>query len=110
MLKSSKLQSMKTPPRFVTIQARGLIALPHDLRARHGLDTPGAQVEVLEREDGVIELRPHVAVPMDQAWFWSSRWQAMERAVDEHVARDETDTFETSEDFLSSLDRRPAGR
>jgi len=106
----SIVYSMKTPARFVTMQARGLIALPHDLRARHGLDTPGAQVEVLEREDGVIELRPHIAVPADQAWFWSARWQALERVVDEHVARGETETFETSEDFLSSLDRFPGGR
>ncbi len=101
---------MKPPTRFVTMQARGLLALPHDLRARHGLDTPGAQVEVLERADGVIELRPHVAVPVDQAWFWSARWQAMEREVDEHVERGETDTFETSDDFLSSLDGRPSDR
>jgi hypothetical protein len=96
--------------RFVTMQARGLIALPRDLRARHGLDTPGAQVEVLEREDGVIELRPHVAVPAEQAWFWSARWQRLEQAVDGHIARGESDTFETSDDFLSSLERRPPGR
>lgn len=48
---------------FLTIQSRGTLALPPDLRRRHGLDEPGAQVEVVEREDGVIELRPFVAVP-----------------------------------------------
>ncbi len=88
---------------FITVQGRGLLALPRELRARHGLDEPGAQVEVVEREDGVIELRPHVAVPADQAWFWSERWR--EREVDRHVARGEVTTFESSDAFLSSLDR-----
>jgi antitoxin MazE len=91
--------------RFVTIQSRGLLALPRDLRARHGLDAPGAQVEVVERGDGVIELHPHVAVRADQAWFWSTRWQEREREVDEHVERGEVERFDNSDEFLASLDR-----
>jgi len=90
---------------FITVQSRGVLALPRDVRARHGLDSPGAQVEVVEREDGVIELRPHVAVPAGQAWFWSERWQAMEREVDDHVAHGEVERFDGSDAFLASLDR-----
>lgn len=89
---------------FITVQSRGLLALPKSLRARHGLDRPGAQVEVVEREDGVIELRPHVAVPADQAWFWSERWQRMEREVDRHVERGEATVFDDTDSFLRSLE------
>lgn len=96
---------MPRPGPFITIQSRGLLALPREVRARHGLDAPGAQVEVVEREDGVIELHPHLAVPADQVWFWSERWQQLEREVDEHVARGEVERFDTSEEFISSLDR-----
>lgn len=71
---------------FVGVRGRGEIVLPADLRRRHHLDSPGAQVEVVEREDGVIELHPHVSVPAEQAWFWDSAWQKGERLVDEHVA------------------------
>jgi AbrB family looped-hinge helix DNA binding protein len=45
---------------FLTLQTRGTIAIPPAIRRRLGLDRPGAQVEMVEREDGVIELRPHV--------------------------------------------------
>ena len=90
--------------RFVTVQSRGVLALPADVRARHGLDAPGAQVEVIEREDGVIELHPHIAVRADQAWFWFDRWQRMEREVDRQVERGEVTTFESSKEFLSDLD------
>ena len=94
---------MSSSRQFVTIQSRGLLALPRDIRARHGLDQPGAQVEVVEREDGVIELHPHAAIPADQAWFWTERWQAMEREVDEQVARGEVVRHETTEDFIAYL-------
>jgi bifunctional DNA-binding transcriptional regulator/antitoxin component of YhaV-PrlF toxin-antitoxin module len=96
--------SMAHGGQFIAVQRRGLLALPKGVRSRLGLDRPGAQVEVVEREDGVIELHPHVAVPADQAWFWTERWQRMEREVDEHVEQGEVTTFESSADFLSSLE------
>lgn len=90
--------------RYLAVQKRGVINLPADLRRRYRLDEPGSQVELSEREDGVIELRPHIAVPASQQWFWTRDWQAGEVAVDEHVARGETDVHESAEDFLAHLD------
>lgn len=89
---------------YVTLQGRGLLALPASLRRRHRLDEPGAQVEVVERDDGVIELRPQVAVPSDQAWFWTERWQAMEREADADVAADRTERFDGIEEMFAELD------
>lgn len=78
--------------------------LPADLRRRHQLDRPGAQVEVTERADGVIELRPQIPVPVDQAWFWSDRWQRMEQEADEEIAAGRVARFEGVEEFLEDLD------
>lgn len=89
---------------FLTVQGRGTVALPPMLRKRYHLDQPGAQVELTERDDGVIEMRPAVAVPATEAWFWDERWQAGEREVDEHVARGEETTHESAHDFLAHLD------
>lgn len=89
---------------FVTIQQRGVLALPADLRKRHHLDEPGAQVEVAERDDGVIELRPHVPVPADQRWFWSQRWQEMEREADADIAAGRVVRSDDVDDFLAELD------
>jgi len=90
---------------FVALQGRGLIALPADLRRRAGLDQPGAQVEIVERPDGVIELHPTVAIPADQAWFWTERWQRMEREADEQIARGEVTVHESVEALIAHLDR-----
>jgi AbrB family looped-hinge helix DNA binding protein len=71
---------------FVAVQSRGTVALPADLRRRLHLDEPGAQIQIIEQEDGRVELRPVLPIPADQRWFWSDRWQAMEREADEDVA------------------------
>jgi len=71
---------------YLSVQSRGTVALPVSVRRRLHLDEPGAQVELIERDDGALELRPVLPVPADQRWFWSDRWQAMEQEVDDHVA------------------------
>lgn len=65
-------------------------------------------VEMIERDDGVIELRAALPVPADQRWFWSERWQEREREVDEHVAAGRVTRHESAEDFLDHLDELEA--
>jgi AbrB family looped-hinge helix DNA binding protein len=89
---------------YLALQGRGVVTLPAELRRRLGLDAEGAQMEVTEREDGVIELRPTLPVPAEQAWFWSDRWQRREREVDAYVAAGAVTSYESTDDFLSALD------
>ncbi len=89
---------------YVGVQRRGLIALPTELRQRLHLDEPGAQLEVTERADGVVELRPSLPVPADQAWFWTERWQQREREVDDYVVAGQVTTFDSGDDFLAHID------
>lgn len=89
---------------FLTLQSRGVLALPPALRERYQLDRPGAQVEITEREDGVLEVRPQVAVPASQAWFWTESWQQREREADEDIAAGRVSTYDDAESFLDSLD------
>lgn len=98
---------------YLSVQSRGVVALPPHLRKRYALDRPGAQVEVTEREDGVLEVRPVIAVPARDAWFWNERWQAGERDVDAHVRAGQVMVSESAEDFLADLaaldEEAPAG-
>ena len=93
---------MKT--QLLTLQSRGTIALPADLRRRLRLDEPGAQVQLVERDDGTIELRPVVAVPADQAWFWTDRWQATEREADAHVRDGHVRVHDGPDELFAYLD------
>lgn len=95
---------------LLSIQSRGTIALPPELRRRLHLDQPNSQVKLVERSDGVVELTPVVAVPADQAWFWTQRWQAMEQEADAAIAKGRTVVVEGLDElvdvFAPSTDKR----
>lgn len=95
---------MSTYHGYLALQGRGLLSLPRELRERFGLDDPGAQLEVTEREDGVLELRPVVPIPADQAWFWSKRWERMEREAESDIEKGRTKRFDSADEFLAELD------
>ena len=89
---------------FVSVQSRGTVALPPALRRRYHLDEAGAQVEIIEREDGVFELRPVVAIPASQAWFWTPEWQQRERGADEDIVAGRVVHTSDVEGLLGHLD------
>lgn len=95
---------MMTYRGYVAVQARGVVALPAEVRRRLHLDEPGAQVEITEREDGVLELRPSLPIRADQRWYWTQRWQSREREVDAHVGASQVAVHPDGEAMLSHLD------
>ncbi|MFF2394937.1 AbrB/MazE/SpoVT family DNA-binding domain-containing protein [Nocardia sp. NPDC058114] len=94
---------------YAAIQGRGTVALPAELRKKYRLDEPGAQLEITEREDGVIELRPTLPVPVDEIWFWSEGHQAAEREAEADVEAGRHSTFDNAESFLAHLDTLASG-
>jgi bifunctional DNA-binding transcriptional regulator/antitoxin component of YhaV-PrlF toxin-antitoxin module len=92
------LRYMKT--HLLAVQSRGTVALPADLRRRLRLDQRDAQIKLVEHDDGRIELVPVVAVPADQAWFWTARWQQMEREADADVAAGRTKVVDGLDELL----------
>jgi len=97
------LQYMKT--HLVTVQARGTMALPADLRRRLHLDAPDSQVKLIEHDDGHVELMPVIAVPADQAWFWTERWQTMEREADADIAAGRATIVDGLDELIAHLDQ-----
>lgn len=89
----------------VGVQSRGVVALPADDRRRLHLDEAGAQVEITERDDGVLELRSSLRVPADQRWFGTERWQQREHEVDDPVASARVALHQDGAALLEHLDR-----
>ncbi len=92
---------------LVQMNQRGSVTIPKELR--RGLDESGL-FEAFRREDGVIELRPRIAIDPSQAWFWSERWQQMEREDDEDYAAGRYKTYDSLESFLAGLDEAAKDR
>lgn len=87
---------------LVKLGQRGTFTLPKQLR--EGLDG-NTLFEAVRREDGVIELRPQTTIDSSQAWYWTERWQKMEREADADIAAGRLKTFDDVESFLAYLDR-----
>lgn len=86
---------------IVKMSERGTITVPKELRDRL---PAGELLEVVLRDDGVLELRPQLTIDATQAWFWTERWQRMEREADEDIAAGRVQTFDDVESFLADLD------
>ena len=56
----------------------------------------------------LIELRPRPEIDPDQAWFWSDRWQQMEREADQDLAAGRVKRFNGLKSFLAHLDSIPS--
>ena len=89
---------------YAAVQGRGAVALPPELRRKYRLDEPGAQLEIIERDDGVIELRPTLPVPVDDLWFWSEGHQTAEREAEDDLATGRFHTFDDADSFLADLE------
>jgi hypothetical protein len=84
---------------------RGTVVLPKAVR--EGVDL----VEIVRRPDGVIELRPRLMIDPTQSWFWTTRWQEMERQADEDIAAGRVATFDDADAFVADLrSARPTTR
>ena len=88
------------------IGQRFTIVLPKETRAGLDVNDP---VDVVRREDGVIEIRPMMLVDKSQAWFWSPEWQRREREVDADYAAGRFRVHDSTDDFLAALDREAPG-
>jgi len=93
---------MKT--HILTVQSRGTVSLPVQLRRRLHLDQADSQIKLIEHDDGRVELIPIVTVPADQAWFWTERWQAMEREADADLAAGRVAVVEGADELMAHLD------
>jgi bifunctional DNA-binding transcriptional regulator/antitoxin component of YhaV-PrlF toxin-antitoxin module len=89
---------------YAAVQGRGTVALPAELRRKYRLDEPGAQLEILERQDGVIELRPTLPVPVDEMWFWTQGHQAAEQEAEDDLTASRYRHFDDARAFLADLE------
>ncbi|MGI9004484.1 MAG: hypothetical protein ACR2GH_23010 [Pseudonocardia sp.] len=46
----------------------------------------------------------HLAIPAGQAWFWSERWQQLERAADADIVAGRVVVTDGPDEFLEELD------
>jgi antitoxin MazE len=87
---------------LLRMNRRGAVTIPKEIRQALSNNTV---FDVVRRADGVIELRPQEAGDSSQSWFWTERWQQMEREADEDIAKGRIRTFETVEELIAEMEK-----
>jgi len=85
-----------------TLRAKGQLTIPPEIRQAAHLEE-NAPVYFTITDQGIL-LRPGKVIDASQSWFWTERWQQMEREADASFAAGRHKTFDDAESFLADLD------
>jgi AbrB family looped-hinge helix DNA binding protein len=84
------------------MRRKGQVTIPADIRAAAHLEENEPVIFRLTPE-GVL-LQPATVVAAAQTWFWTERWQRMEREAEADIESGRVARFGDADDFLSDLD------
>jgi AbrB family looped-hinge helix DNA binding protein len=85
------------------MRAKGQVTIPGEVRellnAREGDD-----LVFRANEKGQVIVERAQIIPPDQAWFWTERWQRMEREAQADIEAGRTTHYENVEKAISDLE------
>lgn len=85
------------------LRPKGQITLPGEIRELLELKE-GDDLAFSVDEQGRVVVNRLEVIPPDQAWFWSERWQEMEREVEADIATGRVKSFDSMDDFIAYLE------
>lgn len=100
---------MKTEELYKShLRAKGQLTLPVEVRELLGADE-GDDLLFRVDEAGQIVVERAITIPADQAWFWTERWQKMERAAQADIDAGRVQRFSNVDEAIDELEKNPHG-
>jgi AbrB family looped-hinge helix DNA binding protein len=85
----------------VRVRGKGQVTLPDALREKMHI-TEGDELTVRVTGDRMVMETLRV-IPPDQSWFWSERWQRMEREAQADIDAGRVEKYATTEEAIAAL-------
>lgn len=85
------------------VQRHFQITIPAAVRKKLQLKE-GDVVDFEVRREGIL-IKPQTTIDREQAWFWSNRWQAEEKKVEEDFKKGKVVISENVDRFIKDLDK-----
>jgi antitoxin PrlF len=105
----NKSDASKKSRERISIRARlrpkAQLTLPEDIRRALRV-SEGDEVEFTVHQNGLITLRGYVSVPTDQAWFFTSEFQAERRRADQEMEAEGGTVHMSAEAMFFHLDNK----
>lgn len=86
------------------LRNKGQITLPAEIRALIGAEEGDDLIFTIDEQGRVIISRAQI-IPPDQAWFWSQRWQRLEREAQADLDAGRVTEFDRIDEALTALDQ-----
>jgi AbrB family looped-hinge helix DNA binding protein len=87
------------------LRTKGQATIPGEVRKLLNLKE-GDDLAFYVDEQGKVVITRLQTIPPDQAWFWTERWQQMEREVQADIAAGRVHRFDDVENMISWLDKK----
>jgi len=89
------------------LRAKGQVTIPSEVRAVLNVNEGDDLVFIVD-EHGRVSVQRLQTIPPDQAWFWSERWQRMEREVQVDIDAGRVERFPDIDSALEYLESETA--
>ena len=87
----------------IRMRHKGQITVPGEIRSILGVEEGDDVVFHLDEQGRVIIERART-IPPDQAWFWTERWQQMEKEAQDDIDAGRIMEHHSIEDLINDLD------
>ena len=94
---------MDKPYYKTRLRPKGQVTLPPEIRSFLGVGE-GDDLIFSTDENGRVLISRAQVIPPEQAWFWSERWQQMEREAEADLANGRVTELADLSGALNSLD------
>jgi len=84
------------------LRVKGQVTVPGEIRDLLGVEEGDELVFMVDEKGRVIVERVQI-IPPDQAWFWSERWQRLEREVQQDIEKNKIHQFDSDDDAVRFL-------
>ena len=86
------------------LRTKGQVTLPSEVRKLLGI-SEGEDLIFRVDENGQIVVERAISIPADQAWFWTERWQKMEREAQADIDSGRVHRYPNVDEAISSLEK-----
>ena len=90
------------------LRVKGQVTVPGEIRTFLGAEE-GDELVFMVDENGRVIVERAQLIPPDQAWFWSERWQRLEREVQQDIEKNRIHQFDSTEETLNFLNKAARG-
>jgi antitoxin MazE len=84
------------------LRVRSQITLPSEIVKKMRLQE-GDNLDIILEDDKIV-LKPVLVIDRSQSWFWSKKWQQMEKEADEDVKQGKVQKAKNLKELIRKLD------